>query len=140
MASLNFVKGLQNQCQAFLFRLSLNPLMLVCLFIISCFTFCLFLIGCQCLFMLFLFYANLLCVWWPLSGFQVWHLLRGVDSNFIKKYVLKTESIFLNCFPVTPNCHRVTEITHLFSNGQRLIFVSIVSFTVPLVLVGLDGL
>ncbi|XP_020539597.1 DNA-directed RNA polymerase IV subunit 1 isoform X2 [Jatropha curcas] len=57
-----------------------------------------------------------------LTHAQVRHLLKDVDPNFIKKFVLKTDSIFLNCFPVTPNCHRVTEVTHAFSNGQRLVF------------------
>lgn len=57
--------------------------------------------------------------------FQVCHLLKDVDANFIRKLVIKTDSIFLNCFSVTPNCHRVTEVTHAFSSGQRLSFVSI---------------
>ncbi|CAK7335435.1 unnamed protein product [Dovyalis caffra] len=57
-----------------------------------------------------------------LSHAQVRHLLKDVDPNFIKRSILKTDTIFLNCFPVTPNCHRVTEVTHAFSNGQRLIF------------------
>ncbi|XP_065870732.1 DNA-directed RNA polymerase IV subunit 1 [Euphorbia lathyris] len=57
-----------------------------------------------------------------LSHEQVYHLLKDVDPSFIKMFVLKTDSLFLNNFPVTPNCHRVTEITHAFSNGQRLIF------------------
>ncbi|KAJ6701636.1 DNA-DIRECTED RNA polymerase [Salix koriyanagi] len=57
-----------------------------------------------------------------LSHSQVRHLLKDVDPNFIKQFILRTDTIFLNCFPVTPNCHRVTEVTHAFSNGQRLIF------------------
>ncbi|WCJ19100.1 DNA-directed RNA polymerase IV subunit 1 [Euphorbia peplus] len=57
-----------------------------------------------------------------LSHAQVYHLLKDVDPNFIKTFILKTDSVFLNNFSVTPNCHRVTEITHSFSNGQRLIF------------------
>nr|XP_023891824.1 DNA-directed RNA polymerase IV subunit 1 isoform X2 [Quercus suber] len=57
-----------------------------------------------------------------LSHAQVRYLLNDVDLKFIEKFVLRTDSLFLNCFPVTPNCHRVTEITHAFSNGQRLIF------------------
>lgn len=62
-------------------------------------------------------------------GFQVRYLLNDIDPKFIKKFVLRADSLFLNSFPVTPNCHRVTEITHAFSNGQRLIFVRIPSFT-----------
>lgn len=57
-----------------------------------------------------------------LSHSQVRHMLKDVDPNFIKLSILKTDTIFLNCFPVTPNSHRVTEVTHAFSNGQRLIF------------------
>ncbi|KAF9689397.1 hypothetical protein SADUNF_Sadunf01G0088000 [Salix dunnii] len=57
-----------------------------------------------------------------LSHSQVRHLLKDVDPNFIKQSILRADTIFLNCFPVTPNCHRVTEVTHSFSNGQRLIF------------------
>lgn len=60
-----------------------------------------------------------------LNGFQVRYLLKDVDPEFIKKFVLSMDSIFLNCFPVTPNSHRVTEIMHASSNGQRLIFVSV---------------
>lgn len=72
--------------------------------------------------------------------FQVRHLLKDVDPNFIKQFVLKPDSIFLNCFPVTPNGHRVTELTHAFSNGQRLNFVRSFSFIASLVLVVLDAL
>ncbi|XVF10684.1 hypothetical protein REPUB_Repub07fG0203700 [Reevesia pubescens] len=57
-----------------------------------------------------------------LSHVQVRHLLKDVDPEFIKKFVLNVDSIFLNCFPVTPNSHRVTEIMHTSSNAQRLIF------------------
>ncbi|XP_021290967.1 DNA-directed RNA polymerase IV subunit 1 isoform X2 [Herrania umbratica] len=57
-----------------------------------------------------------------LSHSQVRYLLKDVDPEFIKKFVLSMDSIFLNCFPVTPNSHRVTEIMHASSNGQRLIF------------------
>ncbi|XVF51564.1 hypothetical protein PTKIN_Ptkin04bG0194800 [Pterospermum kingtungense] len=57
-----------------------------------------------------------------LSHTQVCHLLKDVDPEFIKKFVLDADSIFLSCFPVTPNSHRVTEIMHSSSNAQRLIF------------------
>ncbi|XWS48985.1 hypothetical protein CRYUN_Cryun13aG0124700 [Craigia yunnanensis] len=57
-----------------------------------------------------------------LSHAQVRYLLKDVDPEFIKKFVLNVDSIFLNCFPVTPNSHRVTEIMHISSNAQRLIF------------------
>ncbi|GKV23049.1 hypothetical protein SLEP1_g32834 [Rubroshorea leprosula] len=57
-----------------------------------------------------------------LSHAQVHYLLKDVDPEFIKKFVSRMDAIFLSCFPVTPNSHRVTEVTHAFSNGQRLIF------------------
>ncbi|XP_052478949.1 DNA-directed RNA polymerase IV subunit 1 [Gossypium raimondii] len=57
-----------------------------------------------------------------LSHAQVHYLLKDVDPEFIKKFIQNVDSIFLNCFPVTPNSHRVTEITHRSSNSQRLIF------------------
>ncbi|GMJ15023.1 SILENCING MOVEMENT DEFICIENT 2, NUCLEAR RNA POLYMERASE D 1A, nuclear RNA polymerase D1A [Hibiscus trionum] len=57
-----------------------------------------------------------------LSHSQVRSILKDVDPEFIKKFVQNVDSIFLNCFPVTPNSHRVTEIMHRSSNSQRLIF------------------
>ncbi|KAF8412332.1 hypothetical protein HHK36_000294 [Tetracentron sinense] len=57
-----------------------------------------------------------------LSPAQVYNLLKDVDLRFIEKFVLKPESLFLSCFPVTPNCHRVMETVHMFSNGHKLIF------------------
>ncbi|KAK9276983.1 hypothetical protein L1049_006522 [Liquidambar formosana] len=57
-----------------------------------------------------------------LSHAQVHYLLNDVDPRFIKEFVSRTHSLFLNCFLVTPNCHRVAEIAHAFSNGQQLIF------------------
>lgn len=56
-----------------------------------------------------------------LSHAQVYHLLNGVDPTFIRKFISRQDSLFLNCFPVTPNGHRVTEATHAFSHGQRLV-------------------
>ncbi|KAL5554870.1 hypothetical protein UlMin_037106 [Ulmus minor] len=55
-----------------------------------------------------------------LSHAQVHFLLKDVDPNLILKFVPREDSLFLNCFPVTPNSHRVTEV-HAF-NGQRLMF------------------
>ncbi|KAL5751094.1 hypothetical protein ACOSP7_025697 [Xanthoceras sorbifolium] len=57
-----------------------------------------------------------------LSPVQVHYLLKDVDQGFIEKFIPKKDSIFLNCFPVTPNSHRVTEITHRSSSGKRLMF------------------
>lgn len=57
-----------------------------------------------------------------LSHGQVHHLLKDVDPSFIQEFVSRIDALFLNCFLVTPNCHRVTELVHPFSNGQKLIF------------------
>lgn len=57
-----------------------------------------------------------------LSHAQVHYLLKDIDPGFIKEFVSRMDSFFLNCLPVTPNNHRVTEITHALSNGQTLIF------------------
>ncbi|KAG7028326.1 DNA-directed RNA polymerase IV subunit 1 [Cucurbita argyrosperma subsp. argyrosperma] len=57
-----------------------------------------------------------------LTHAQVHYLLKDIDPKFLKKFVSATDSLFLNSFPVTPNCHRVTEMTHSFSSGQRLVF------------------
>jgi len=67
-------------------------------------------------------------------GFQVHHLLKDVDPSFIKEFVSRIDALFLNCFLVTPNCHRVTELVHPFSNGQKLIFVGGFSSSLLLVL------
>ncbi|KAF5734840.1 DNA-directed RNA polymerase IV subunit 1 [Tripterygium wilfordii] len=57
-----------------------------------------------------------------LTHAQVRYLLNGVDPKFIKQFVSRIETLFLNFFPITPNCHRVTQVMHGFSNGQRLVF------------------
>ncbi|KAI3414692.1 DNA-directed RNA polymerase [Psidium guajava] len=56
-----------------------------------------------------------------LSHAQVYHLLNGVDPTFIRKFISRKDSLFLNCFPVTPNGHRVTEVTHAFSHGRLVL-------------------
>ncbi|KAE9613175.1 putative DNA-directed RNA polymerase [Lupinus albus] len=57
-----------------------------------------------------------------LSPAQVCSLLTGVDPNFIEKFVPRKDLLCLKYFPVTPNCHRVTEFAHAFCNGSRLSF------------------
>ncbi|XP_043718308.1 DNA-directed RNA polymerase IV subunit 1 [Telopea speciosissima] len=57
-----------------------------------------------------------------LSTAQVFYLLKDIDNEFIGNFVLRPESLFLSCFPVTPNCHRVMETPHLFSNGHQYDF------------------
>lgn len=60
----------------------------------------------------------------PSSGLQVHYLLKDIDPRFIKEFVSRIDSCFLNCLPVTPNNHRVMEVPHALS-GQTLIFVII---------------
>lgn len=56
--------------------------------------------------------------------------MQDVDEEVITKFISRADLLFLSHFPVTPNNHRVTEIAHAFSNGQRLIFVKLLfSFT-----------
>ncbi|KAL3498759.1 hypothetical protein ACH5RR_041491 [Cinchona calisaya] len=50
-----------------------------------------------------------------LSHAQVYYFLKDVDPRFLQSF-LKKSSIFLNCFLLTPNFHRVTEV------GQRITF------------------
>lgn len=52
-------------------------------------------------------------------------MLKDVDPDFITKFVPTTSSLSLDCFLVTPNCHRVTEVMYAFNNGQSLMFVSL---------------
>lgn len=55
-------------------------------------------------------------------------MLNGADPDFIEKYIGRKNLLYLNCFPVTPNCHRVTEVPYAISSGSRLSFVSIFLF------------
>ncbi|XP_047156504.1 DNA-directed RNA polymerase IV subunit 1 isoform X2 [Vigna umbellata] len=57
-----------------------------------------------------------------LSPGQVISLLNDVDPNFIEKYIPRKNLVSLNCFQVTPNCHRVTEVPYAISNGNQLSF------------------
>lgn len=57
-----------------------------------------------------------------LSHAQVHFMLKDVDPDFITKFVPTTSSLSLDCFLVTPNCHRVTEVMYAFNNGQSLMF------------------
>ncbi|TKY70899.1 DNA-directed RNA polymerase IV subunit 1 [Spatholobus suberectus] len=57
-----------------------------------------------------------------LSPVQVISLLNDVDPSFIEKYVPRKNLLCLNCFLVTPNCHRVTEVPYAIPNGNRLSF------------------
>ncbi|KAH1164241.1 hypothetical protein GLYMA_01G215700v4 [Glycine max] len=57
-----------------------------------------------------------------LSPVQVNYLLNDVDPDFIEKYIPRKNLLCLNCFPVTPNCHRVTEVPYAISSGSRLSF------------------
>ncbi|GAB2274023.1 hypothetical protein Dimus_008792 [Dionaea muscipula] len=57
-----------------------------------------------------------------LSHAQIHHLLKDIDLKLIKEFIPRADSLFLSCFPMTPNCHRVTEFVHPLSNGQKLVF------------------
>ncbi|KAI4303490.1 hypothetical protein MLD38_039113 [Melastoma candidum] len=57
-----------------------------------------------------------------LTHAQVHYLLKDVDPSIIQKFLPNASALFVRCFPVTPNCHRVTEVGHTISHGQRLIF------------------
>ncbi|KAJ7952384.1 DNA-directed RNA polymerase subunit [Quillaja saponaria] len=57
-----------------------------------------------------------------LSHAQVRSLLNDIDPKFVNKFVQQTTLLSLNFFPVTPNCHRVTEVIHALSNGNKLNF------------------
>ncbi|KAK9668219.1 hypothetical protein RND81_13G042300 [Saponaria officinalis] len=57
-----------------------------------------------------------------LSPAQVHDLLKDIDQSFIREFVPEIDVLFLNSFPVTPNCHRVTEVIHPLSCGQKIIF------------------
>ncbi|XP_019156687.1 PREDICTED: DNA-directed RNA polymerase IV subunit 1 isoform X2 [Ipomoea nil] len=57
-----------------------------------------------------------------LSYAQVYSLLKDVDSRLLEAFLKSRTSIFLSCFLLTPNCHRVTELgPHmLFDESNRL--------------------
>ncbi|XP_024993485.1 DNA-directed RNA polymerase IV subunit 1 [Cynara cardunculus var. scolymus] len=51
-----------------------------------------------------------------LTHAQVYEILKDVDPSFLKGSLGKKNKIFLQSFPLTPNCHRVAEF------GQNLTF------------------
>ncbi|KAM7491335.1 hypothetical protein LguiA_034256 [Lonicera macranthoides] len=51
-----------------------------------------------------------------LSHAQVYHMLKDVDPEIVEGVVSKKNLILFNCFPVTPNCHRITEF------GNHMVF------------------
>ncbi|PSR91523.1 DNA-directed RNA polymerase IV subunit like [Actinidia chinensis var. chinensis] len=64
-----------------------------------------------------------------LSHAQVYHMLKDVDPKFLNECVVKKHSLFLNCFLVTPNCHRVSEFRqHVVFDGRTRAFKKLVSF------------
>ncbi|KAG5043133.1 hypothetical protein JHK87_007048 [Glycine soja] len=56
--------------------------------------------------------------WGVESPAQVLNLLNGADPDFIEKYIGRKNLLYLNCFPVTPNCHPVTEVPYAISSGS----------------------
>ncbi|KAI7993950.1 DNA-directed RNA polymerase IV subunit 1 [Camellia lanceoleosa] len=64
-----------------------------------------------------------------LSHAQVYHMLKDVDPKFLRDFLVKKNSLFLNCFLVTPNCHRVTEFGHhVIFDGRTRAFRKLVDF------------
>ncbi|KAK6935319.1 RNA polymerase Rpb1, domain 1, partial [Dillenia turbinata] len=57
-----------------------------------------------------------------LTHAQVHYLLRDIPPVFVEQFVSRRESLFLNCFPVTPNSHRVFEVFYGFTNEPKLMF------------------
>ncbi|XP_073001683.1 DNA-directed RNA polymerase IV subunit 1 isoform X2 [Typha latifolia] len=57
-----------------------------------------------------------------LTPYQAFHMLKQLDPEFIKKFVSKRELLFLSCLPVTPNCHRMVETSHVHADGPQLTF------------------
>lgn len=51
--------------------------------------------------------------------------MKDIEPKILERFGLNMDTLFLDCFPVTPNSHRVTEVMHSFSHGQRLMFVSL---------------
>ncbi|KAA8522336.1 hypothetical protein F0562_013303 [Nyssa sinensis] len=64
-----------------------------------------------------------------LSHAQVYHMLKDVDPRFLKEFVARKNTLFLNCFPVTPNCHRVTEFgLHMIFDERTRAYKKLVDF------------
>ncbi|KAK6947711.1 RNA polymerase Rpb1, domain 3 [Dillenia turbinata] len=54
---------------------------------------------------------------------HVHYLLRDIPLAFVEQFVSRGDSLFLNCFLVTPNSHRVFEVFHGFTNEPKLMFL-----------------
>ncbi|KAM7525683.1 hypothetical protein LguiA_015585 [Lonicera macranthoides] len=64
-----------------------------------------------------------------LSHAQVYHILKEVDPTFLEEFVRRRNSIFLNCFPVTPNCLRVSEFAqHMIFEDCRRAYRPLIDF------------
>ncbi|XP_059661700.1 DNA-directed RNA polymerase IV subunit 1 [Cornus florida] len=64
-----------------------------------------------------------------LSHAQVYHMLKDVDPRFLKEFILSKNSLFLSCFPVTPNCHRVSEFAqHMIFDERTRAYKKLVDF------------
>ncbi|PSS09783.1 DNA-directed RNA polymerase IV subunit like [Actinidia chinensis var. chinensis] len=56
-------------------------------------------------------------------------MLKDVDPKCLNECVVKKHSLFLNCFLVTPNCHRVSEFRqHVVFDGRTRAFKKLVCF------------
>ncbi|CAM9002666.1 unnamed protein product [Rhodiola kirilowii] len=57
-----------------------------------------------------------------LTHAQVHHLLDGIGLETAKQYMSKIDSLFIGSALVTPNNHRITEVTHAFSDKPTMMF------------------
>ncbi|CAK9173084.1 unnamed protein product [Ilex paraguariensis] len=64
-----------------------------------------------------------------LSHAQVYNMLKDVDPRFLERLLKRKNSIFLNCFLVTPNCHRVTELRqHMIFDERTRAYRKLIGF------------
>ncbi|XP_017700627.1 DNA-directed RNA polymerase IV subunit 1 isoform X1 [Phoenix dactylifera] len=56
------------------------------------------------------------------SPYQAFCLLKELDPEFIKQFALRRDVLFLSYLPVSPNCHRVVETSHVHADGPQLSF------------------
>lgn len=56
------------------------------------------------------------------SPYQAFCLLKKLDPEFIKQFALRRDVLFLSYLPVSPNCHRVVETSHVHADGPQLSF------------------
>lgn len=64
-----------------------------------------------------------------LSHAQVYNILKDVDPRFLESFLKRKSSVFLNCFLLTPNCHRVTELgQHITFDTKTKLYKKLIDF------------